>query len=89
MKFLRRVDGVLTGHGIGDEQDHLGVEQLFQPLHFRHELLVDMQAAGRVYYQGVKAEVAGLAPRLAGEPLNQRRARLLALGVALVDLGLN
>ena len=63
MKFLRRVHGILAGHGVSHEQDLLRVEQLFQPLHFGHQLFVDVQAAGGVHDERVEAE--SCAPRAA------------------------
>ena len=89
MKFLRRVHRVLAGHGIGNEQDFLRIEQLLQLLHLRHQLFVHVQASRRVHDQGVKAEVAGLAPGFRRQPLYQGRAGFFALHVAFVDLGVN
>ena len=85
VKILRRVDRVLAGHGVGDEQNLLRVEQLFQPLHLGHQLFVDVQAAGGVDDQRVEAEVARLAAGFRGQPLDQRRAGSLALQVAFVE----
>ena len=85
MKLRRRVDRVLAGHGVGDEQNLAGVEQLLQPLHLRHQLFVNVQPSGGVHDQRVAAHVARLAPRLASQPLHQRRPGSLALLVALVE----
>ncbi len=59
-----RVDRVLAGHGVGDEENLAGVEQLFQPLHLAHQLFVDVQAAGGIDDERVAAHVAGLAAGL-------------------------
>ncbi len=86
MELLRGVDGVLAGHGVSHEENLLRVEELLEPLHLAHQILVDVQAAGGIHDQRVEAEVARFAPRLCGEPFNECRAGGLALGVALVDL---
>jgi len=66
MKFLRGVDRVLPCHRIGDEENLLRVEQLFQTLHLAHQVFVDVQAACGVDDQRIEAEVACLAPCLRG-----------------------
>jgi hypothetical protein len=38
MKILRGVDGVLAGHGVGDEEDLLRAEKLFEALHLGHQV---------------------------------------------------
>src|SRR6185312_4309494 len=57
---LGGVDRVLAGHGVGDEEDFGGVEQLLQLRHFAHQRLVDAEAAGGVDDQDVAAEVGGV-----------------------------
>ena len=64
---LGGVDGVLAGHGVGDEEDLGGVEELFELGHFVHELLVDAEAAGGVDDEDVAGVVAGLAEGFFGE----------------------
>ena len=54
---------VLSGHGVGHEQDLDRVEQLFQLLQLGHEIIVDVQAAGGIHQQHVAPGVGGLAPR--------------------------
>ncbi len=87
MKVGGRVDRVLAGHGVGDEENFAGVEQLLEPLHLAHQLFVDVQPPGRVDDERVAAHVAGLAPSLGGQALNQRGTGRLALLIALVELG--
>ena len=53
VELVGGVDRVLSGHGVGDEQDFLRVEQPLQRLHFVHQLIVDVQAAGGVHDQHV------------------------------------
>jgi hypothetical protein len=85
MKILRGVDGVLAGHGVGDEENLLRREQLFQALHLGHQLLVDVQAAGGVDDERVAAHDDGFAARFLGKPLDQRRSGGLALQIAFVE----
>jgi len=55
VKIFSGVDGVLAGHGVGDEENLAGVEELFEMLHFGHEVGVDVEAAGGVDDEGVAA----------------------------------
>ena len=64
---LGGVDGVLAGHGVGDEEDFGGVEQLFELGHLVHEGVVDAEAAGGVDDEDVAAEVGGFAAGFLGE----------------------
>ena len=89
MKLLRRVDGVLAGHGVGDEEDLLRGEQLLQALHLGHQLFVDVQAAGGVDDERVAAHDDGFAAGFFGQALDERRAGGLALQVAFVEAGLD
>ena len=65
---LGGVDGVLAGHGVGDEEDLGGVCFGLQlRTHFVHEGFVDAEAAGGVDDEDVVAEVAGFAEGFFGE----------------------
>ena len=64
---LGGVDGVLAGHGVGDEEDFGGVEEFFELGHLVHEDGVDAEAAGGVDDEDVAAEVAGFAEGFVGE----------------------
>jgi len=64
---LSGVDGVLAGHGVGDEEDLGGFEVGFEGGHLVHEELVDAEAAGGVDEEDVAAEVAGVAEGFPGE----------------------
>ena len=49
--FVELVGGfhrVLSGHGVGDEQDFLWAEQFLERLHFFHQLFVDVQSSGGI-----------------------------------------
>jgi len=55
MKVLRGVDGILAGHGVGDEENLLRAEELFEALHLGHQILVDVKAACGVNDERVAA----------------------------------
>ena len=61
VELVGGADGVLSGHGVGDEEDLLRVEDLLQRLHFVHQLLVDVQTAGSVNDEYVAAVADGVA----------------------------
>ena len=84
---LGGLDGVLTGHGVGDEEDLGGVEQLFELRHLIHQGGVDLVAAGGVDDEHVAAEVGGLALGLAGEAEDLVGAGGGVGELALVDIG--
>ncbi len=56
MKFFRYRDGLLAGGGVDDEENFLGLEELFQAADFLDEVLIDFLAAGGVE----DLDVAGL-----------------------------
>ena len=64
---LGGVDGVLAGHGVGDEEDLGWVEELFELRHLVHERGVDLVAAGGVDDEHVAAVVGGFALGFAGK----------------------
>ncbi len=68
---LGGVDGVLAGHGVGDEEDLAGVEELLESGHLVHESGVDVVAAGGVDDEDVAAEVGGFAAGLFCKALDQ------------------
>jgi len=55
----------------------------------RHQLFVDVQAAGGIDDQRIAAHIAGLAAGLGGQSLDERRAGGLILLVAFVEFGFN
>ena len=65
-----RLDRVLSGHGVGDEErfgrKHFGLDapQLF------HQRVIDMQAASRIDHQRVETDLLAVPPRRAAQ-LNQ------------------
>ena len=89
MKVLRGVDGVLAGHGVGDEEDLLRAEELFEALHLGHQIFVDVEAAGGVDDERVAAHDDGFAAGFFGKALNKRGAGGLALLVAFVEARLD
>ena len=70
---------VLAGHGVGDEENFLRIQDLLQRLHLVHQLLVDVQTAGGIDDEHVAGVVDGLAPRFLHQALDGR-------GVGLFDL---
>ena len=72
VKILGGVDGVLAGHGVGDEEDLLRAEKLFEALHFGHQVFVDVEAAGGVDDQRVAAHDDGFAAGFFREALDER-----------------
>ena len=85
VELVGGVDRVLSGHRVGDEQDFLRVEQLFQRLHLVHQLIVDVQTSGGIDDEHVAAGVDGLAPRFFRKALDRRGIRFADL--AFVDVG--
>ena len=63
VELVGDLHGVLAGHGVGDEQDLDRVELLLQLLQLRHQLVVDVQAAGGIHQQHVAAGLHGFALR--------------------------
>ena len=86
---LGGVDGVLAGHGVGDEEDFGGVEELFELGHLVHEGFVDAEAAGGVDDEDVAGEVAGFAAGFLGEAEDGVGVVVSVRGVelAFVELG--
>ena len=70
MEILRGVDGVLAGHGVGDEEDFTGVEELLEAGHLVHQAFVDVEAAGGVDDERVAAHDDGFAAGLFGQALD-------------------
>ena len=76
VEFLGGVDGVLAGHGVGDEEDFLRIQQPLERLHLVHQLLVDVQAAGGVDDEHVATAVDGFAARFFRQALDRGGVRL-------------
>ena len=70
VEFVRRADCILASHGVGHEQDFLGIQQPLQRPHFVHELVVDMETARGVHDQNIGSGVDGFTSRLFGEALD-------------------
>src|SRR5208283_3363279 len=87
MEFIRRVDGVLPGHRIGDKQNLLRIEQPLERLHLLHELVVDVETSSSIHNQNVAPGVDRLASRLLGKPFDGSRIRLADL--AFIKVGLD
>jgi hypothetical protein len=84
---LGGVDGVLAGHGVGDEEDLAGVEELFELRHLVHESGVDLVAAGGVDDEHVAAEVGGFALGFFGETEDGFGAGFFFRQLAFIQLG--
>ena len=76
VELLGGVDGILAGHGIGDEENFLRIQQPLERLHLVHQLLVDVQAAGGVDDEHVAAAVDGFAARFFRQALDRGGVRL-------------
>src|ERR1039458_7201672 len=87
MKFVSRVDSVLSSHRIGDKQNFLRIEQALERLHLFHELVVDVETAGGIDDEHVAAGVDRFAARFFGKALDGRRIRFADL--AFVKVGLD
>ncbi len=59
VELVGGVHRVLAGHGIGDEQDFLRIQQALERLHLVHQLVVDVQPAGGIDDKNVAAAVDG------------------------------
>ena len=87
VELVGRLHRVLAGHGVGDEEDLLRIQDLLQRLHLVHQLLVDVQPAGGVNDEHVAGVIDGLAARFLHQPFDGRGVRFLDL--AFVDVGLD
>ncbi len=63
VKFVGGFNGVLAGHGVGDEEDFGGVEGFLEFRQLLHELFINMLAAGGVNENDVAAGLHGFAAR--------------------------
>ena len=61
MKFVGGFDGVLAGHGVGDEENFGGVERFLEFGELLHQLFVNVLAAGGVNQDDVAAGLHGFA----------------------------
>src|SRR5207248_3817860 len=86
VKLVGRVDGVLSGHGIGNKQDLLRIEQPLQALHLFHQLIVDVQTSGSIDDQHIAAGDRRLAPSFLSKTLNDGGVRL-SIDLALIKVG--
>ena len=55
IKGLGNVDRILSGHGIGNQQDVSRCNRRLDALEFAHEGFIDMQPSGCIEQQGVTA----------------------------------
>ena len=91
----RRIDRVLAGHTVDDEQLFVGRHRPVDGDDLVHHLGIDVQAAGRVDDQHVVQRASGLGEgpgrdrhrRLAGIRGNERRTDLLGQPLKLLDRG--
>ncbi len=87
VELVGRLHRVLAGHGVGNEEDLLRIEDLLQRLHLVHQLLVDVQPAGGVNDEHVAGVIDGLAAGFLHQPFDSRGVRFLDL--AFVEMGLD
>ena len=87
VKFVSGVDGILPGHGIGDEQNFLRIEQALKRLHLVHELVVNVETAGSIDDEHIASGVDSFAARFLGEAHDGRGIGFADF--AFVDVGLN
>ena len=66
VEHLGAVDGVLAGHAVDDQVHLLRGDLAVDPLELRHQLVVDVQPAGRVEDHDVGAVLLGFAHGRAG-----------------------
>ncbi len=66
VELVGRLHRVLPGHGVGDEQNLGGIELFLELGELRHQLVVDVQAAGGVDQQNVAAGLHGFLARRRG-----------------------
>ena len=78
MERTRDFDGVLTGHGIGHQQDFHRLQDFLQAGQFGHQFRIDVKAPGRVDKQGVAIVFPG---KRQGFPDNFLRALLCRSGI--------
>ncbi len=67
VKFVGGFDGVLAGHGVGDEENFGGVELFLEFGELLHELFINVLAAGGVHQDDVAAGLLGFAAGGFGE----------------------
>ena len=60
VKFLGAADGILPGHGIGNEQNFHRRRCFSDMIEFRHHLVVDVETAGGINQNHVVAAVSGV-----------------------------
>jgi hypothetical protein len=84
---LGGVDGVLAGHGVGDEEDLGWIEELFELRHLVHQRRVDLVAACGVDDEHIAAVVGGVALGLFGEAEDGFGAGVFFGDLAFVELG--
>ncbi len=57
VEFIGGFDGILSGHGVGHEQNLHRVELFLELLQLHHQVVIDMEAAGRVHQQNVASPI--------------------------------
>ena len=93
MKGARQHSRLLADHGVHHQQDFMGGGGGANAHHFRHHLLVDLQATGGVHQDHVKAFLPRLAHTCRGNRLRtfirakaeHVHANLAAQGMQLVN----
>ncbi len=92
MELIGGAHRILPGHGVGDEQNLRGIQQLLQRLHLVHQVVVNVEAAGGVDDQHVTAGNDGFAARFLHQSLDrlrELRGRVRLAHFTFVDLSLD
>ena len=91
VKGRGRADRILTGHGVHDQENLIGLHSALDLLQLRHELFVNVETSGGVQKDRIKPVVLGVTHRVLGNLhrvyLPQRKDRNIQLLAYHLQLG--